>query len=153
MISGIVLPADLVVFLRDGRELTYDAGKCEAGQIRLVPLGEHTVGEVWVNPADKPDGQDPHGGEEGYYAIPAINLVAECEGYQPEFILLWLPDSKLYGTWDCDHWILSVFLGVTWAGITQDPLKYINAQWYPNSVESEEVVPWPKYRFKKGRPF
>lgn len=148
------LPDDLVAFLREGRQLEYDSTKCEAGSIKLVPLGQHKIGEVWVDPECHPlREQNPHAGQEGYYAVPAVNLVAEAEKYDPEYILLWLPRSRLYGTWDCDHWELRVFPGVTWTEIAASPLKYVNAQWYPEDVENEVLIPWPEYPFKKGMPF
>jgi hypothetical protein len=151
MTKKIELPEDLVAFLRAGKKLKYDHRKCEAGQITLIQHGRHKLGEVWID-AGSQDG-DPKAGKEGYYAIPAVNLVAEAEGYDPEFILLWLPESKVYGSWDCDHWELRVFPDTTWSDIARNPLKYVNAQWEPDEVESELLVPWPKYPFKKGQPF
>ncbi len=151
--GDIQLPNDLVAFLSEGRQLNYDTSKCEPGQIKLVPYGTYQLGEVWIKPDSHPAAaKNPHAGEKGYYAIPAINLVSQAKGYNPQFILLWLPESGEYGTWDCDHWELRVFPGVTWTDIAASPLKYINAQWYPDDVENEVLVPWPKYAFKKGRP-
>ncbi|MBA4148070.1 MAG: hypothetical protein H0X66_08120 [Verrucomicrobia bacterium] len=152
--SAIRLPDDLVTFLSKGLQLDYDGSKCEPGHIKLLAMGAHTVGEVWIEPDNDSLGdQNPHAGEDGYYAIPAVNLVAESEAYDPEFILLWLPEACLYGTWDSDHWDLRVFPGITWMQIAASPLKYVNAQWDPDSVDSKVFVPWPQYPFKKGRPF
>jgi hypothetical protein len=151
---NVELPDDLIAFLREGRRLEYDAQKCEAGRLTLVPLGKHALGEVWVNPKIHPLAErDPHAGENGYYAVPAVNLIADCEGYDPESLLLWLPGSHVYGTWDCDHWELRVFPRVTWTQIASSPLQYINAQWSLDTVENEMPVPWPTYPFRAGRPF
>jgi hypothetical protein len=150
----VTLPKDLTEFLTHDLPLKYNARKCECGQVTLVPLGKHLIGEVWVDPDNsKFPTQSPHAGKTGYYAIPAINLIATCEAYDPEFILLWLPESEMYGCWDCDHWELLVFPKATWSNIAGDPLQYINAQWHPQTQVSEILVPWPKYPFKKGRPF
>lgn len=148
------LPKGLVAFLQAGKQLKYEPEACECGAVTLVQLGKHVVGEVWVHPEDASlPGNSPHAGKKGYYAIPAISLIATCDGYDPEFILMWLPQSQVYGSWDCDHWDLRIFPGVTWAKIASSPLKYVNAQWHPEKVPNEVLVPWPDYAFKRGRPF
>ena len=59
----------------------------------------------------------------------------------------------LFGAWDCDHWILTVFPDATWEDIVADPLTYLNSQWYPGAGGGVPFQPWPKYEFKLGRPF
>jgi hypothetical protein len=148
------LPDDLQAFLRDGRQLEYDPSACEPGQVLLLPLGKHTLAEVWIDGKQLVGvADDPHAGNKGYYAVPAINLVGSCEAYDPEHVLLWLPEEGLYGTWDCDHWELCVFPRAAWTDIAADPLPYLNAQWYPSPAVAELFVPWPKYPFRSGRPF
>jgi hypothetical protein len=150
---AVAIPDDLRAFLRARKQLEYDASDCEPGQIKLLPLSKLKAGEVWVNarPKKKPQG-DPNAGGDGYYAIPAVNLVADAEDYDPEFILLWLPDEQLYGTWDSDHAELFVFPDVTWLDIAADPLPYVNAQW-DGPDESTRLVPYPKYPYRSGRPY
>jgi hypothetical protein len=97
------LPSDLVDFLKSGRRLEYDASETEPGAVGLNRLEELKEGEIWIG-TDAPE--DPNNEKEGYYAVPAVSLSGECDGYDPEFILLWLPDQKKFGSWDCDHWIL-----------------------------------------------
>ncbi|MCE9562166.1 MAG: hypothetical protein K8U57_08945 [Planctomycetes bacterium] len=127
---AVILPDDLQAFLHRRERLRYDTSFCEPGQIELLPLDRITLGEVWIEPRWKSDPQgDPHAGEKGYYFFPAVNLVSEAEGYKPEFILLWLPNEQLYGTWDDEHYKLFVFPGVTWADIAADPRPYLVAQW------------------------
>ena len=149
----IILPKDLTDFLAAKRQLEYSATDCECGQIKLLPLGEHKLGEVWVDGDSLNDiAVDPNKGIEGYYAVPAVNLVKSCQGYDPEHILSWIPDSDLYISWDCDHWAITMFPSVTWRQITESPLQYINAQWESPSV-GHPLVPWPRFPFKAGRPF
>jgi hypothetical protein len=150
----VAIPDDLREFLRKKKQLEYDASECEPGQIKLLPLSKLKLGEVWINAEAKKKkrGGDPHAGEEGYYAIPAVNLVAEAEEYEPDFILLWLPEEELYGTWDCDHWELLVFPDVTWTDIAEDPLPYVAAQW-DGPDPGVPLVPYPKYPYHPGRPF
>ena len=104
-----------------------------------------------TRPAKDPQG-DPHAGESGYYAIPAVNLVADAEGYEPEYILLWLPNEQAYGTWDTDHAELLVFPDVSWTDIAADPLPFVAAQW-DGPEPGVPFVPYPKYPYKPGRPF
>jgi hypothetical protein len=149
-----VLPQDLVVFLKDNKQLSYDADECEPGQITLLPFNKLAVGEVYINSEGAPFvDDDPHAGEEGYYSVPAMNLVADCDGYDPEGILIWLPDQQVFGTWDIDHWDVLVFPDVSWTDIVSDPAKYVNAQWEPDDVNCEYLQPFPTYAFKTGKPW
>lgn len=148
--STFNLPDEAVEFLRAGRQLEYDYSLIEAGEVKLKRLDELKQEEVWVGtylPGD------PHAGEDGYYSITAVSLTGECKSYDPEFILLWLPHEKLFGTWDCDHWVLTVFRGASWKDIVASPAAYINAQWDTGDRLGTEFVPWAKYHFKVGRPF
>lgn len=144
------LPDDTAEFLRAGRRLEYDTTRIEAGEVRLKRLEELTTGEVWIG-TDLAG--DPHADENGYYAIPAVSLTGECKSYDPEFILLWLPRERLFGTWDCDHWILKVFRGASWSDIVANPTGYLNAQWDNTDKLGTAFVPWSDYEFKTGRPF
>lgn len=144
------LPADLRAFLAEGRSLQYDASAAEAGQVRLhsdppvVILNVDSDGAGWAP-------SDPHAGETGYYAVPAIDLIAACdESYDPAGLLVWLPKEQTFGTWDMDHWDITVFLDVTWADIEADPLTYLNAQWEGGGTT---LVPVERYDFVEGRPF
>jgi hypothetical protein len=144
------LPKETIQFLKLGKQLKYDVTGCEAGEVKLKSLAQLTLGEVWIG-TDLED--DPHSGEDGYYSVPAVSLTGECEAYNPEFILLWLPTEKLFGSWDTDHWVLTVFPEATWSDIVARPTVYLNAQWDPGAGVGGLLIPWPKYEFKTGRPF
>ena len=150
----MLFPKDFVEYMTSGKKLEYDADGCEPGQITLMPFDKLSLGEVYIDSEGAPFAKkDPHVKERGYYSVPAVNLVADCDGYDPEGILIWLPDQKVFGTWDIDHWDVLVFPDVTWSDIVSDPAKYVNAQWEPDDVECEYLEPFPKYPFKVGKPF
>lgn len=153
--SDLNLPAELVEFLSAGRELEYGSSSIEPGTVRLKSLDKLELGVVWVNSDESPLSQDdPHFGDKGYYEVPAVSLTGECEAYDPDFILLWLPNEQSFGTWDCDHWDLYVFPRKTWADIVADPATYLDAQWSDyDRKNSEYFKPYPKYEFKAGMPF
>lgn len=130
-------------YLLSGNQLCYDFSKAEPGEVRLCSLGELKLGVVWVSPENG----------EGYYEMPAISLTNYCEAYDPEFILLWLPNEQVYGSWDCDHWELIVFEGASWKDITEDPLLYLNAQWDSRTPVLTKILPTSKYELKQGTPF
>jgi hypothetical protein len=144
------LPDDTAEFLRAGRQFEYDHSRIEPGEVKLERLDRLTTGEVWIG-TNLDD--DPHAGEEGYYSIPAVSLTGECKSYSPEFILLWLPRERMFGTWDCDHWVLKVFRDSSWSDIVASPASYLNAQWDCTDKLSTQFLPWPDYEFKTGRPF
>lgn len=152
--ADLYLPEELQSFLKNESQLQYDASSIEPGRVGLSKLSELELGVVWVNSDDSPLQQDdPNTGEEGYYEVPAVSLTNECEAYDPEFILLWLPNEKLFGSWDCDHWDLHVFPGATWDDIVADPAKYIDTQWSADEGGSSEYFkPYPNYPFQLGEP-
>ena len=133
------LETDLEEFLRKGNQLTYDISLCEAGYVGLGSFDQLILGKIWVSPEEG----------EGYYEIPAVSLSVGCESYAPEYILLWLPNEKQYGAWDCDHWILTVFPGVSWKDILVNPLFYLNAQWHG---QGSKYIPI-SYSLNSGMPF
>lgn len=144
------LPKETVEFLQASHQLKYDYCIIEAGEVKLKRFDELSQGEVWIGTDMKGDSQAE---EDGYYVIPAVSLTGECQNYPPEFILLWLPEEKLFGTWDSDHWVLKVFREAHWPDIVASPAAYLNAQWDWQDKLGSPFVPWPKYKFKRGRPF
>jgi hypothetical protein len=159
MIADIELPDDLIQFLRQGKQLEYERSQAAPGRIALYDLGQHILTEAYVDSENHPFAySDPHAGEDGYYPVPAVGLVSACEYFDPpDSILMWLPEWKLFATWDDDHWDLRVFPHITWSQIAANPLPYINAIWQPENVENELFVPWlaypHKHEFKRGRPW
>lgn len=138
------LPKDLVEFLNAGNQLNYNFGEAEVGRVLLLSADEIHAGVIWLEPEDESD---------CYYEIPAVNLVKDCNGYDPEFILLWLPNEKVFGAWDCDHWVLTIFPKCSWSDIANNPLPYLNAQWYPDSGVGTTFRNSGKYKPISGRPF
>lgn len=64
--------------------------------------------------------------------------------YEPEGVFVWFPCFKAYGAWDPDHHKITIYPNKTWSKIQKDPTWYINGQWYPERVTSEEINPWLK---------
>lgn len=149
------LPEELIEFLKEGKQLEYDESRCEAGYIGLKSLDQLSTDVVWIDSDESPLSQDdPHAGEYGYYEVPAVSLTGYCKTYDPEFILLWLPNERMFGTWDGDHRDLRVFPGITWQEIIHNPLHFLSAQWDDYDCKiSEYFKPYPKYKFKQGSPF
>src|SRR2546430_8208832 len=155
--SKLSLPDDLRRFLAARRALKYDPKKCECGrvtllrpqQLRLRPFTiitdemQHVYG-------------DPHRGK-GCYVVPAINLVATCEHYDPDGILIWIPRERMFASWDSDHHVIQVLVArhergesafieaATWTDILGDPARYLGAQWGHDATTRKTLVPWPKY--------
>jgi hypothetical protein len=148
-----ILPHDLQEFLGKKKKLEYDVEECVAGKIALKRLDKLCIEPIYVDSENSPlEELDPNAGKRGYYAIPAVSLLSKCQGFDPEGILVWLPDQLSYGTWDNDHWDVLVFPDVTWTDIVRDPVPFINAQW-KHGVPLEYLAPWDRYQFKEGRPW
>src|SRR6186997_3232420 len=82
--KALNLPDDTAKYLRAGRQFEYDHARIEPGEVKLKRFAKLKLGEVWIG--TELDG-DPHAGEDGYYAVPAVSLTGECKSYNPEFIL------------------------------------------------------------------
>lgn len=141
------LPNGAVEFLKAGKQLSYDFKSVETGEVKLKRFEDLILGEIW---SDTDMEGDPHQFEEGHYAIPAVKLTGECEHYLPEYLLLWLPNEKMFGAWDSDHGVLTVFNGATWADIVANPAPFISAQWNPESGVGTRFQPWQTYPHKTG---
>jgi hypothetical protein len=131
----------MIAFPRDydGILNEYDVKEAEPGVIKLIDPSDLKVEEVYI--------EGPVSGE-SYYSVPAINLIRECEYYEPAFILCYLPNEQKYATWDCDHWVLHSFENASWDDIKNDPIKYLNSQWVSDSepfnpLEYELINGWP----------
>lgn len=140
-------PADLEEFLRAKKQLQYAVEECEAGAVGLHPLSALRLATLLVNTYATPlEETDPHQGESGYL-VPAVSLTASCEGYTPDFLLLWLPTENLFGNFDVEHGHLNVFPDTVWTHITKNPVGYLNSQWEPEDGLSMPFQPWPRYEF------
>ena len=146
----MTLPSDLVAFLNAGGQLEYRANQCECGAVRLYPASEVKLIELRVNSYQSDwEPADPHKDDTGSYIVPAYDLVAECEGYLPRGILVYVPALKSYGTHDDDHGDLHVFAPESaWADIVEDPTFYLNENWYPG--EGEILNPTGRFEFRDG---
>jgi hypothetical protein len=155
LVNKLNLPEDLVHFLTSGKKLEYDPTMVEPGLVGLKRLEDLVESVIWINSNDSPlIFDDPNADADGYYEVPAVSLTGKCKSYDPEFISLWLPSERLFGSWDCDHWDLYIFGNKTWSDIVKAPALYLNSQWGDYERKSSEYFkPYPKYAFKKGRPF
>jgi len=144
----MLLPDDFSDFLKAGRQLIYDPKACDCGTLTLLPLEKLSVSQFRIFTSEiQFVWGDPHHCK-GHYYVPAVNLVETCQDYDPFGILVWIPLEGLFGTWDTDHHIMSVFPKVTWSQIVQDPIRYITAQWRFDASTSKWLIPWPKYEWR-----
>lgn len=124
------LPENLIQFLKAGKQFDFGEDESEAGQVKLHRLEDLQLATVLVDSEEAPfQKEDPNAGRDGAYEVPAVSLSAECDGFDPEFILLWLPEEGLFGSWDSDHYDLYVFPNATWNDIVANPIPYLDAQW------------------------
>ncbi|WP_053404646.1 hypothetical protein [Persicobacter sp. CCB-QB2] len=131
-------------FLSSGKQLEYDISKAEPGYVGLHKFDELKVDKIWI---------EGEGDQKCYYEVPAISITGENEYYDPEFILLWLPNERKYATWDSDRWDLYLFEDSTWNDIIKDPLPYLNYQWTLTDVKSSKFDPSDQYGLIIGWPF
>lgn len=163
------LPSDLVAFLKAGRQLEYDPEECDAGRVTLHRLEDLKLRSLKTRTEGTPySADDPYRkkleslSEKEYevwcdsrrlnwldvpYEVPGVSLTASAEEFDPDGLLVWLPNERQFGVWDGDHAYLMVFSHkVTWSDITANPAQYINSQWDPpGRGPSEWFCPYPRY--------
>jgi hypothetical protein len=93
-------------------------------------------------------GEDP----ERTYEITGIDLINGCEGYDPEGILVYFPQFSEFGSWDCDHLIITMYPNASWEAIRDNIFHYVNDQWYPDRVNHYLLRPWADDRCKNLKP-
>ncbi len=128
----------------DGQLNDYDIKKSEPGKIILHSPKDLKLGEIYFEGSTS---------IKSYYKVPAINLVKNCEAYEPDYILLYLPNEKKYASWDTDHWVITIFNKATWNDIKKNPTIYLNAQWNISTSENmKRLTKLEKYDLIKGWP-
>ena len=147
------IPNEVVAYLGTHRVFDADFSRSECGVVGLSTVDSLSVRDFWVDGEGRGWLDDPHSDDDGYYAVPGVDLVNQVEGFDPSAILVWIPGLKSFGTWDCDHWDLIVFEHTQWETITADPVRYLDAQW--NSDGSFDYCkPWTAgFEWRSGRPF
>ena len=157
--SSLSLPDELRAFLAAGQPLEYDHKQCECGRVTLLRPRQlrRRPFTILTSEMQLVYG-DPCRGK-GCYVVPAVNLIATCELYDPYGILIWIPRGRLFATWDCDHHLIQVLCArhirggsafiepATWADIVADPARFLGAQWRVDATTAKLLVPWPKYRW------
>ena len=152
-LSGLKLrwPRDLKAFLHEDRPkpLKIKAAALVSGNtiIELKPLSELRAENLKVRPQVATWAREGPHAEDGYYAVPAVNLV---QG-NAEYSLLWLPTERRYGTYDPEHTELMVFRGKpTWTKVRAEIERYYAATNSGGDIEpkwAEYFCPWPTYPF------
>jgi hypothetical protein len=149
-VDELGIPAELIDFLRAGRQLDFDHRQTEVGPVRLKPLNHLRIEEFEVTTEGTPlERRDPHRGEPGYYALRVVDLIGESDSYGPEGLLAWFCDYEAFGSWDCDHLNAVAFPKASWSKIVADPAKYLDAQWYPDRKVARHIESWKHCEFKK----
>ena len=147
----LLLPAELLKFLRTGQILDYDVLRCEAGQVALKSPDALVLSHFQTQTFGTPLlAEDPHQGR-GSYEVVGVDLIASCTGdYDPEGLLVWFPQERRFGVHDPDHDILLIFSPqVGWAEIVAEPAKHLTAsiviQGDVDELEhapTEHLIPW-----------
>jgi hypothetical protein len=131
------LPGDFLAFRRAGE--TFPALKpkeCECGFVKLKLLNELVVESV-------PVAIKPHDDSLGFFSMDIVNLVAQCEKYEPFGTLIWLPNRTAFAQYDSDHAVCIEFPSSNWEDIVEAPAVFLSAQW---NTEIGEVLYWCEKR-------
>jgi hypothetical protein len=148
MNTSELIPTALREFLaaNEGKRFEFDAIKhpeMEVHSVEFFPLDslpltsfEIDTYEYHLNHGEP--GKDP----ELRYEIEGIDLIQGCNSYEPDGILVYFPLLKEFGSWDCDHRIITIYPGVEWDDIERSLPNFVNAQWYPHLAEQTHLRPW-----------
>lgn len=146
------LPNDLINFLEKKKELEYDEDEVTPKELKLCKLADLKVEKIWVDGTTYDDNNILI--QQAYYEVKAVNLIENCKNYSSYCLLMWLPEIKMYGAWDQDHWRITLFPNASWSDICNDPIPYINSQWEDDLCGvGEEYDPSDTYPLIIGWPF
>jgi len=155
--DDLKLPIDIVKFLKQGKQLEYEPSKSDVGIVKLQNFEELKLGEVCVIPSEDHEiwKKLPKNAKYAYYQVKIVDLVEEISGdYHPEGILIWLPEYEMFGNWDMEHLVITVFPKVSWPDIIKEPIKYLEGQWNLYDYGDIEILkPRRNTEFKFGDPF
>ncbi len=131
-LSDYGLPPLCAADIEKEKQLTYESSDCECGRVRLVRSDE--IFEMQVRCESNFTRGIFRNPQRFQASLRAVNLIAEAEDYDPEFILAWLPELKKFATIDTAHFDVTVFQNSTWEDIVADPITFLESQWFDGSV-------------------
>lgn len=148
-------PIDLMQFLEQGKQLEYAIEACDAGRVELVSAAGLTLSTVYFSGVEVSDLEaDPNEGLAGHYVGECINLIYDCDNFDPSFLLCWYPSLNLYGSYNEDNETGIVFPNTDWARIVSDPVRYLNASWLDDTMLAEmghfavPILPWHYFPYE-----
>lgn len=123
----LTLPPECAAFLAAGGQFTEVHNDCGPVVLRREPvrmiIPVQPQGTIDVDLADLDD--DDEYPEPPTHEVVALDLVAQATHGHPTGLLIWLPVEGCFGSWDCDHWRVRAFPGVSWAEVCRDPGSYL----------------------------
>jgi len=153
-----IIPKGLVEFLEKHSKKRMECDPAIKGKVEIdwfttfsseelcISTFKIDTSEYYLN-YDEP-GDDP----ELIYEITGIDLIKGCEGYDPEGILIYFPQFSEFGSWDCDHMIITMYPKASWETISANLFDYVNGQWYPDRVNHYLLRPWADDRCRDIKP-
>jgi hypothetical protein len=131
LLKGMFLPSDYMDYISAGQHLKFKfSKKAELSFATLCTMADIRNINIMLNPSI--EYKDLNTKRQGKYILPVLDLVEDVgTDFNSMGILVWIPDIKLFGTWDSDHYELTVFKDKTWADILAAPEIYFNAMWQP----------------------
>lgn len=120
--------------------------------LRVLPISGAPAVTISVKAEEPEDALlDPHGDEDGSYGAVVVNLVKSAEHVEPDFILCWSVDLRMFASFDPEHGVMHIFPGATWTQIVQDPGPYLNAAWREvGACPGARLKPWEHLAFRAG---
>ncbi len=125
------LPQEYIDYLSKEKHLKFKfSGKAEISFATLCTITDIRCINISLYPSTEHN--DPNSKRRGRYILKVLDLVEDIGGdFNSMGIFVWVPDIKLFGTWDSDHYELTVFKNKKWTDILSNPEVYFNAMWQP----------------------
>lgn len=141
------LPEDLLDFLAKGRQLSRTRQTSITGRIELVRPDDLDITTLRVPPGCQSLPDDPYDSLPGHYELKVVDLIADCEEYDPEGLLCWVVSHRMFASTDLEHGDIFVFRDVGWSDIAREPSRYIDVQWNSAGRGADRVLPWREFPF------
>jgi len=146
------LPASVHTFLAENPNHKIKSRSLECGTVELKTLDLLEIDRFIITTNGTPEAEnDPNQGKDGGYILNVVDLVSDCENYDPEGILTWFLDYDCFGCYDTDHGTAKMFLADSWDDIIAKPVPYLNSQWNLSRRHATFLVsPWTSLKWCHG---
>lgn len=122
-----MIPEEIILFINQIKLQNIDFNNNYCGKITFYSINQLEINYIPYNKNKKI----------GY--IKVVDIIKDCDKVTPYGVFIYLPDYKLFGTYDRDTKEIIVYKNTNIEDIQSDLIKYINFHWKKNLEICEKL--------------